>query len=163
MFRNVEDFQKSWKAESKSTLRVFGALNDESLAQSVGGDGYTLGSLAKHVTGAALAIPAHAGMMPMPAATPALTTVAEIAAAYEQNVKQVADLVAKWSDAQLGEEVPAFGQNFKRGAILSMLISHQAHHRGQMTVLMRQAGLKVPGVYGPSESDKAAMAEKKTA
>ncbi|MCK4657684.1 MAG: hypothetical protein KAT85_11650, partial [candidate division Zixibacteria bacterium] len=24
------------------------------------------------------------------------------------------------------------------------------HHRGQMTVLMRQAGLKVPGVYGPS-------------
>ena len=27
---------------------------------------------------------------------------------------------------------------------------HQIDHRGQMTVLMRQAGLNVPGVYGPS-------------
>jgi len=42
-----------------------------------------------------------------------------------------------------------------------MLIAHQGHHRAQMTVLMRQAGLKVPGVYGPSEADKAAIAAKK--
>ena len=31
------------------------------------------------------------------------------------------------------------------------LINHQNHHRGQMTVLMRQAGLTVPGVYGPAK------------
>jgi uncharacterized damage-inducible protein DinB len=30
---------------------------------------------------------------------------------------------------------------------------HQTHHRAQMMVLMKQAGLKVPGVYGPSEDD----------
>jgi uncharacterized damage-inducible protein DinB len=30
-----------------------------------------------------------------------------------------------------------------------VLISHQIHHRGQMTVLMRQAGLAVPSIYGP--------------
>jgi hypothetical protein len=29
-----------------------------------------------------------------------------------------------------------------------------------MTVLMKQAGLKVPGVYGPSEDDVKAAAEK---
>jgi uncharacterized damage-inducible protein DinB len=32
---------------------------------------------------------------------------------------------------------------------------HQAHHRGQMTVLMRQAGLTVPGVYGPAREERA--------
>jgi uncharacterized damage-inducible protein DinB len=32
-------------------------------------------------------------------------------------------------------------------------MSHEIHHRGQMTVLMRQAGLKVPGVYGPSREE----------
>ena len=32
---------------------------------------------------------------------------------------------------------------------LMTLINHQNHHRGQMTVLMRQAGLTVPGVYIP--------------
>jgi len=34
---------------------------------------------------------------------------------------------------------------------------HQAHHRGQMTVLMRQAGMKVPGVYGPSKEEWSAF------
>ena len=37
--------------------------------------------------------------------------------------------------------------------MLSSLIRHQAHHRGQMTVLMRQAGLPVPGVYGPAREE----------
>ena len=33
----------------------------------------------------------------------------------------------------------------------------EAHHRGQMTVLMRQAGLTVPGIYGPAQEEWAAM------
>ena len=33
------------------------------------------------------------------------------------------------------------------------LIKHIAHHRGQITVLMRQAGLKPFGVYGPPKED----------
>jgi len=33
------------------------------------------------------------------------------------------------------------------------LIQHQNHHRGQMTVLMRQAGLTVPGIYGPAKEE----------
>ena len=36
---------------------------------------------------------------------------------------------------------------------LMTLINHQNHHRGQMTVLMRQAGLTVPGVYGPAKEE----------
>jgi uncharacterized damage-inducible protein DinB len=32
-----------------------------------------------------------------------------------------------------------------------MMIDHQTHHRGQMTVLLRQAGLTVPGVMGPTK------------
>ena len=157
MFRRVEDFQETWKAESKSTLRVFTALTDASLAQSVGPQGYTLGSLAGHITGSIAAIPAHAGLLPMPEKALAPATVTAIIASYEHNAKQLADAVAeKWNDAQLGEEVPMFGRTFRRGAVLAIVISHQAHHRAQMTVLMRQAGLKVPGVYGPSEDDVAA-------
>jgi uncharacterized damage-inducible protein DinB len=36
---------------------------------------------------------------------------------------------------------------------LSATIRHQTHHRGQLTVLMRQAGLVVPGCYGPSREE----------
>lgn len=42
-----------------------------------------------------------------------------------------------------------YGEIWARGLTLFYLITHQAHHRGQMTVLMRQAGLPVPGIYGP--------------
>ncbi|WP_258881781.1 DinB family protein [Paenibacillus sp. sptzw28] len=34
---------------------------------------------------------------------------------------------------------------------------HQIHHRGQMTILIRQAGLTAPGIYGPNEEETAAM------
>jgi uncharacterized damage-inducible protein DinB len=162
MFRSVKDFEETWKAESKATLRIFNALRDESLSQAVAPGGYTLGSLALHIAGSIVAIPAHAGLLPMPEKAPAAATVAAIIACYEQNAKQVADAVAeKWSDAQLGEEIPAFGRSFRRGALLAMVTAHQGHHRAQMMVLMHQAGLTVPGVYGPSEADKAGMAAKK--
>jgi uncharacterized damage-inducible protein DinB len=41
--------------------------------------------------------------------------------------------------------------------VLSIVLSHQTHHRGQMTVLMRQAGVPVPGMYGPSREEWEAM------
>ena len=50
-----------------------------------------------------------------------------------------------------------YGETWSRGMTLFYLILHQAHHRGQMEVLMRQAGLKVPGIYGPAREEWAAF------
>jgi uncharacterized damage-inducible protein DinB len=50
-----------------------------------------------------------------------------------------------------------YGEQWPRGTMLNALIAHQTHHRGQMTVLMRQAGVPVPGMYGPSKEEWAAM------
>jgi uncharacterized damage-inducible protein DinB len=36
---------------------------------------------------------------------------------------------------------------------LYYLIVHEIHHRGQMTVLMRQAGLSFTGIYGPTREE----------
>jgi uncharacterized damage-inducible protein DinB len=33
-----------------------------------------------------------------------------------------------------------YGEMWAKGKILAVLIGHQAHHRAQMTVLMRQSG-----------------------
>ena len=57
----------------------------------------------------------------------------------------------------LDDKVKMFGQVWKRSELLSSLVRHQVHHRGQMTILMRQAGLKVPGVYGPAREEWAKM------
>jgi uncharacterized damage-inducible protein DinB len=51
------------------------------------------------------------------------------------------------------ELIDFIGQKKPNGTLLMFLLQHQNHHRGQMTVLMRQAGLTVPGIYGPSKEE----------
>jgi len=63
----------------------------------------------------------------------------------------------KLRDEQLASEMTYFGRSLPTARILQSLVRHQIHHRGQMTILMRQAGVVVPGVYGPSREETAAM------
>jgi len=155
MFRRVADFRKAWEHEEGSTLRILGALTDASLCQAVTKDDRTLGRLAWHVattpgemmerTGLRVAGPSHDA--PPPA------TASAIVSAYEAASKAIADGVSAWTDATLEVEDDMYGERWPRGLTLQALVTHQAHHRGQMTVLMRQAGLKVPGVYGPAREE----------
>jgi uncharacterized damage-inducible protein DinB len=155
MFRQVADFQKTWQQETESTLKVLGALTDASLGQAVTPDDRTLGRLAWHLattlgemmerTGLTIGGPAHEA--------PPAPSAGAILAAYEAAARSVARGVAAWSDATLEVEDDMYGEKWPRGTTLLALVVHQAHHRGQMTVLMRQAGLKVPGVYGPSREE----------
>ena len=155
MYRRVADFQKAWEQETASTLKLLGALTDASLAQAVTRDDRTLGRLAWHVattpaemmerTGLTVGGPAHDAPPP--------TSAQAITAAYAAAARAVADGVAGWTDATLEVEDEMYGERWPRGLTLRALIAHQAHHRGQMTVLMRQAGLRVPGVYGPAREE----------
>lgn len=73
---------------------------------------------------------------------------------YRQVSKSMVESVKKqWSDETLQEEREMYGERWTVGNTLSALIYHQIHHRGQLTVLMRQAGLKMPGIYGPSREE----------
>jgi uncharacterized damage-inducible protein DinB len=155
MFRRVGDFQKAWDQERDATLKVLRALSDASLAQAVTKDDRTLGRLAWHLattlgemmerTGLTVGGPSHESRPPASAAA--------IVAAYETAAQAVADGVSSWTDATLEAEDDMYGEKWPRGQTLQALVAHQAHHRGQMTVLMRQAGLKVPGVYGPAREE----------
>lgn len=50
-----------------------------------------------------------------------------------------------------GEHVLRTG---RRGRVLrELLVSHAAHHRGQLTVYYRLLGVPVPSVYGPSADE----------
>jgi uncharacterized damage-inducible protein DinB len=62
-----------------------------------------------------------------------------------------------WTDETLKVVDDMWGMQWTRGRTLMTLLIHEAHHRGQMTVLMRQAGLPVHGVYGPAKEEWALM------
>lgn len=160
MLRKIEDFQKDWAYEVESTGKVLNALTDESLLQKVTDEGRSLGFLGWHLT---QTLGEMLGLVGLKIDAPGFTEdspakAADIAAAYEKAAHSVTEQVAaNWTDETLLEEDNMYGDTWARGLTLFYLIAHQAHHRGQMTVLMRQAGLPVPGVYGPAKEEWAAM------
>ena len=153
MFRRIEDFEKSWLRESEATLDLLSYLTDAALEQRVNSKGRSLGFLAWHLAQTIKEMLSRAGLEVVGPDSDAVrpATVEGLKAAYGEAACSVAAAVRRvWSDDMLDGALEMYGEQWLRGNILASLILHQTHHRGQMTVLMRQAGLPVPGIYGPS-------------
>lgn len=160
MYRTINDFSEDWKYESEATLKVFKSLTQESLDQTVTPEGRSLRKLAWHITLGSPQMLTLAGFTvdKFDKSEPAPEKLEDIIKEYERYSQLVGENITKnWKDENLTEELDMFGGKWKKGKILSTLIIHQTHHRAQMTVLMRQAGLKVPGIYGPAKEEWAAM------
>ncbi len=160
MYRAIADFTQDWDYEREMTRKVLDCLTDASLSQAVRPGGRTLGRLAWHLVLTLIEMPGAAGISvegphidePVPASA------AELAAQYSEAAARLREAVStQWAGVALEEEIPMYGESWPRSKVLNALVKHEVHHRGQMTVLMRQAGLPVPGVYGPSEEEWAAI------
>ena len=159
MFRTIEDFEKRWDGERQSSLKVMRALTDTSLGQTVAPGGRSLGRIAWHIVQTLAEMGGHAGLKVEGAdeKAPQPAEAAAIADAYAANAEALTRAVkAGWTDVDLPGEIDMYGEKWTRGQALAALVAHEVHHRGQMTVLMRQAGLAVPGVYGPAKEEWAA-------
>ncbi|QRG68295.1 DinB family protein [Brevibacillus choshinensis] len=157
MYRTIEEFMRNWNHEANSTQKVMDVLTDASLNQEVVQGHRTLGELAWHIitslhdmmskTGLIFdAVGSHGSQVPASAK--------EFGNSFRQSSESmIAAIKQQWTDESLKEINVIHGENWPNGLTLFILNCHLIHHRGQMTVLMRQAGLKVPGVYGPSQEE----------
>jgi len=89
------------------------------------------------------------------------TTVAGIIAKFEENLKAASEcLEAVDSDAVFGEiwimkmGEAIIGEMPRAVVVRSMLMNHLYHHRGQLSIYLRAAGKKVPGIYGPTSDER---------
>jgi uncharacterized damage-inducible protein DinB len=156
MFISIEQFKQEWQAESDNTRKIFSALTDESLNQPVTDDHRTLGRIAWHIVQSLADIGGRTGLkVGGPAEdTPVPASAQQIEQAYDTAAKTLLEqVIENWTDETLDIEDDMFGQKWKRGHSLYLLLKHESHHRAQMTVLMRQAGLKVPGIRGPAKEE----------
>jgi uncharacterized damage-inducible protein DinB len=162
MYRNIKEFVDEWIVESNISLKVLKVITDASLDQRIYQEGRNLAHLAWHMTmiiggigstvGLEVAAPTRGTEMP--------TSAAALAEVYEKAAHSLGEQASKkLQDSQLAVEVPFFGRSMPVERILHSLVLHQCHHRGQMTVLIRQAGLAHPGVYGPTREEAAARAK----
>ena len=156
MFTTIAQFEQAWTSEMESTRKVLQNLTDESLAQRVADDHRTLGRIAWHIVTTIPEMMEHTGLKldllkadaPVPPSAEQIERAyASVAMALFEKIKQ------EWKDETLDVKDDMYGETWERRYTLMVLIQHQIHHRGQMTVLMRQAGLKVPAIYGPAKED----------
>ena len=90
---------------------------------------------------------------------PQPATVAEILAAFDQNIPYAAKKINEWGDEGLqqiwtlkfqGRTVFAIP---RMAAVRAILLNHTYHHRGQLTVYLRLLDVPVPSVFGPSADE----------
>ncbi|HXG00137.1 MAG TPA: DinB family protein [Bacteroidota bacterium] len=156
MIRTLSDFEHLWSAELERTQKVFKHLTNDSLTRVIHPDVRTLGRLAWHITTTIADMSQKMGLTlrgpqendPIPA------TAKDIFKGYSDLAISLLEEVKKnWTDATLEIVDDMYGRKMKRGESLQTLITHQIHHRGEMIVLMRIAGLAVPGLYGPTREE----------
>src|SRR5215469_784190 len=98
---------------------------------------------------------------PIPAA-PVREAMDEIMAAYERNHGAAYERVSRVSETGFDRMVSCFlpGGEWKmpQPEALWNNVMDQVYHRGQLTVCLRQAGAKVPSIYGPSGGEPMAVA-----
>jgi uncharacterized damage-inducible protein DinB len=142
MYKTIAEFVEDWTKESAISLKVQRALTGPSLQHKSDPEGNTLGKIACHMvvmigmTGSVVRLEIFAparGTEPPSSAN-------SIADAYQTSAQSMTEQAStKLKDGQFVSEVSYFGRTLPMAAVLTSLIPHQIHHRGQMTILMRQA------------------------
>ncbi|TLS35679.1 DinB family protein [Pseudalkalibacillus caeni] len=160
MFQTVEGFLKTWEHEEKVTQRILDTLTDESLTQRITSLDRTLGRIAWHLVTSMKVLMGRTGLdfIAPPETEHVPPSAKELAKSYRETCQNFVQAIKEqWQDDTLSMKSDMYGEEMPNSIFLMILIRHQIHHRGQMTVLMRQAGLKVPGIYGPSREEWAGM------
>lgn len=83
-----------------------------------------------------------------------------ILAKFEENLKVAIECLENVDDDGVFSEIwtmkmgeVTMAEMPRAAVVRNMLMNHLYHHRGQMTIYLRAAGKKVPGIYGPSSDD----------
>lgn len=156
MYRKIEDFVGAYNVLTEGTLKTFAVLTDDNLDQSVGEGHRSLRELAWHIV---VTVPEMMNLCKLALSavdphSPPPGTAAEIVDGYQKVTSELREAIgANWTDESLVDTDNMYGENWARGLSLSALIHHEIHHRGQMTVLLRQAGAKLPGLFGPAKEE----------
>jgi uncharacterized damage-inducible protein DinB len=159
----IDDLLQELEQEAQTTRRVLERVPEDRLDWRPHDKSMTLGQLAMHVATLPRAIAELSTQAAFDINTkiprPSATGVAELVAAHDQSVARARTLLGGMGDAALAspwkmvsgdQEVAAM----PRGALLrSILLNHWYHHRGQLTVYLRQTGAPVPAIYGASADE----------
>jgi uncharacterized damage-inducible protein DinB len=159
---NVERLLQELEQEAQTTRRVLEQVPSDRLAWKPHDRSWSLGQLALHVATVPGAIAEMSRRSPLQIPKfdqPSAASAAELIPALDQSIGKARTILRGMSDADLGETWRAVDGDrevmaIPVGAVLrSIMLNHWYHHRGQLSVYLRQVGARVPSIYGPSADE----------
>lgn len=158
----VDDIVQELEQEAEATRRVLERVLQDKLDWKPHPKSMTLGQLAMHVAGLPGAI-AKVSTAPFDVKTPVprpdATSTRQVLALFEESLAQARTILSAMNDAELTTPWRMMNGDQElwsvpRGAFLrSVMLNHWYHHRGQLTVYLRQTGALLPAVYGDSADE----------
>ena len=159
----VEGLLQELEQEAQTTRRVLERVPNDQLAWRPHVKARTLGELAMHIAivpGAVAELVATADTVQVPQFTePQLQSASDLIPLLEESIakakkllsgKDDASLLATWRMMQGERELIAL----PRVAMLrSIMLNHWYHHRGQLSVYLRELDVPIPSIYGPSADE----------
>jgi uncharacterized damage-inducible protein DinB len=148
--------------EAQTTRRVLERVPGDRLAWKPHDRSMSLGQLALHIASMPAAIAEITQISPFPVPEfeqPSAKSAAELVPTLEHSVVKARSILQKLDDADLAKiwrvtdgerEVMALPVG---AALRALMLNHWYHHRGQLSVYLRQVGVPVPSIYGPSADE----------
>jgi uncharacterized damage-inducible protein DinB len=158
----VELLLQELEQEAQTTRRVLERVPNDRLSWKPHDRSMSLGQLALHIASVPGAIAEISQISPFPVPKfeqPSATSAAELIPALDESLEKARTILRRLDDADLAKvwrvmdgdrEVMAIPV----GAVLrTIMLNHWYHHRGQLSVYLRQVGVPVPSIYGPSADE----------
>ena len=158
----IEALIQELEHEAQTTRRVLERVPGDKLGWKPHEKSMSLGQLAMHVATTPGGVSEVVRKSPYPASEfkqPNATNVSELLPALEQGVANAKKNLRAIGDAGLGAiwrvvEGDRELTSMPVGAALRyIMLNHWYHHRGQLSVYLRELGVPVPSIYGPSADE----------
>lgn len=159
----VNDILQELEQESQATRRVLERLPGDRLQWKPHPKSMSLGQLAMHVAnlpGTIAAVSTAPFDVNTPTPRPEADSTAQVLETFEASMVRARQILAAMDDAELSSPWRMMQGDrelwsIPRGAFLrSVMLNHWYHHRGQLTVYLRQTGASLPAVYGDSADER---------
>jgi uncharacterized damage-inducible protein DinB len=160
----IDGMLQELEQETLTTRRVLERVPDNQLAWRPHQKARTLGQLALHIAMvpggvAELASSPSPAQVPTFADDPSPASASELIPALEQSIAKAKALLGGMDDASIMSTWRLMSGERELFAIpravflRSIMLNHWYHHRGQLTVYLREPGVPIPSVYGPSADE----------
>jgi uncharacterized damage-inducible protein DinB len=159
----ISDIVQELEQEAQATRRVLERVPGNQLGWRPHEKSMTLGQLAMHVAnlpGAIAEVSTSSFDVETAVPRPDAASTEQILVIFDESMQRARAILTRMSDAELATPWRMMTGDqelwsIPRGAFLrSVMLNHWYHHRGQLTVYLRQTGALVPAVYGDSADEK---------